>query len=163
MDQAQERSLAQSQEPFAFLMHNGGYRRDASGSVMLGLRYRTHCVGGCWALMVLLFVGGVMNLLLDRPTCAYRSIGEGPFYRPQVCSPCWHSPRRRGRVAVDNGNDLMAEPENVVAQHCPLESDRAEAMILWSRWLCPTPFRFRDPFYLVGVHQTSVAVPNFLS
>jgi predicted metal-binding membrane protein len=55
--------LAQSQEPFAFLIHHGGYRRDAPGSVMLGLRFGAYCVGGCWALMALLFVVGVMNLL----------------------------------------------------------------------------------------------------
>jgi len=30
---------------------------------MLGLRYGAYCVGCCWALMTLLFVGGVMNLL----------------------------------------------------------------------------------------------------
>jgi predicted metal-binding membrane protein len=30
---------------------------------MLGLRYGACCVGGCWALMALLFVGGVMNPL----------------------------------------------------------------------------------------------------
>jgi len=55
--------LAQSQEPFAFLIRHGGYRRDAPGSVRLGLRFGAYCVGGCSALMVLLFVGGVMNLL----------------------------------------------------------------------------------------------------
>jgi predicted metal-binding membrane protein len=55
--------LAQSQEPFAFLIRNGGFRSNASGSVRLGLRFGAYCVGGCWALMALLFVGGVMNLL----------------------------------------------------------------------------------------------------
>ena len=55
--------LAQSEEPFAFLIRNGGYRRDAPGSVRLGVRFGAYCVGGCWALMILLFVGGVMNLL----------------------------------------------------------------------------------------------------
>jgi predicted metal-binding membrane protein len=55
--------LAQSQEPFAFLIRHGGFRSDAPGSVRLGLRFGAYCVGGCWALMALLFVGGVMNLL----------------------------------------------------------------------------------------------------
>ena len=55
--------LVQSEEPFAFLIRNGGFRGDAPGSVMLGLRFGAYCVGGCWALMALLFVGGVMNLL----------------------------------------------------------------------------------------------------
>jgi predicted metal-binding membrane protein len=28
----------------------------------MGIRYGTYCLGCCWALMALLFVGGVMNL-----------------------------------------------------------------------------------------------------
>jgi predicted metal-binding membrane protein len=55
--------LAQCHEPFAFLIRHGGYRRDAPGSVMLGLRYGAYCVRCCWVLMALLFVGGVMNVL----------------------------------------------------------------------------------------------------
>jgi predicted metal-binding membrane protein len=54
--------LAQCQTPFAFLIGHGGYRRDAAGSLMLGLRHGAYCVGCCWALMMLLFVGGVMNV-----------------------------------------------------------------------------------------------------
>ena len=30
---------------------------------MLGLRHGAYCIGCCWALMTLLFVGGVMNVL----------------------------------------------------------------------------------------------------
>ena len=55
--------LTQCQRPFAFLMRHGGFRPDASGSVMLGLRHGAYCVGCCWALTALLLVGGVMNLL----------------------------------------------------------------------------------------------------
>jgi predicted metal-binding membrane protein len=55
--------LAQCQVPFAFLMRHGGFRRDGTGSVMLGLRHGAYCVGCCWVLMALLFVGGVMNPL----------------------------------------------------------------------------------------------------
>jgi predicted metal-binding membrane protein len=55
--------LAQCQRPFAFVMRHGGYRRDASGCVMLGLRHGAYCVGCCWTLMALLLVGGVMNVL----------------------------------------------------------------------------------------------------
>jgi predicted metal-binding membrane protein len=55
--------LAQCRTPFAFLMRHGGFRPDASGCVMLGLRHGVYCVGCCWALMALLFVGGVMNTL----------------------------------------------------------------------------------------------------
>ena len=55
--------LAQCQKPFAFLMRQGGCRLDAPGSLMLGLRHGAYCVGCCWALMALFFVGGVMNVL----------------------------------------------------------------------------------------------------
>jgi len=51
--------LAQCQRPFEFLISHGGYRRDATGSVVLGVRHG--CC--CWALMALLLVGGVMNVL----------------------------------------------------------------------------------------------------
>jgi predicted metal-binding membrane protein len=55
--------LVQCRRPFLFLMRQGGFRRDALGSVRLGLRHGTYCVGCCWALMTLLLVGGVMNVL----------------------------------------------------------------------------------------------------
>jgi predicted metal-binding membrane protein len=55
--------LAQCQTPFQFLMRHGGFRRDLPGCLLLGLRHGVYCVGCCWALMALLFVGGVMNVL----------------------------------------------------------------------------------------------------
>ena len=58
-----ELCLAQCQTPFAFLMRQGGFRRDAPRSLMLGLCHGAYCVGCCWALMALLLVGGVMNVL----------------------------------------------------------------------------------------------------
>jgi predicted metal-binding membrane protein len=58
-----ESCLTQCQRPFEFVMRHGGYRRDAPGSVMLGFRHGAYCVGCCWTLMALLFVGGVMNVV----------------------------------------------------------------------------------------------------
>jgi predicted metal-binding membrane protein len=55
--------LAHCRMPFAFLIRNGGFCRDAPGALMLGLRHGVYCVGCCWMLMALLFVGGVMNML----------------------------------------------------------------------------------------------------
>jgi predicted metal-binding membrane protein len=55
--------LTQCQRPFAFIIGHGGYRRDAPGSVILGLRHGAYCVGCCWTLMALLLVGGVMKVL----------------------------------------------------------------------------------------------------
>ena len=39
------------------------WRSGASGAFRLGLHHGAFCLGCCWALMGLLFVGGVMNLL----------------------------------------------------------------------------------------------------
>lgn len=55
--------LAQCQSPFGFLMRHGGFRNDPRGCLLLGLRHGFYCVGCCWILMALLFVGGVMNVL----------------------------------------------------------------------------------------------------
>src|SRR5581483_4423463 len=55
--------LRQCQFPLAFIQRRGGFRRDACGSLSLGFLHGGYCVGCCWALMALLFVGGVMNLL----------------------------------------------------------------------------------------------------
>src|SRR5262249_55779496 len=55
--------LTQCQTPLLFLMRHGGFRQDALGCVLLGLRHGAYCVGCCWMLMALLFVGGVMNVL----------------------------------------------------------------------------------------------------
>jgi predicted metal-binding membrane protein len=38
-------------------------RPGRSGAWTMGLHHGVHCLGCCWALMLLLFVGGVMNLL----------------------------------------------------------------------------------------------------
>lgn len=58
-----EACLSQCQAPLVFIQRHGGFRRDAAGAVSLGLQHGLYCVGCCWALMALLFVGGVMNLL----------------------------------------------------------------------------------------------------
>ncbi|HLX17578.1 MAG TPA: DUF2182 domain-containing protein [Bradyrhizobium sp.] len=55
--------LRQCQAPLQFIQRHGGFRRDAKGSLGLGIRHGAYCVGCCWALMALLFVGGVMNLM----------------------------------------------------------------------------------------------------
>jgi predicted metal-binding membrane protein len=47
--------------PAEFLSRH--WRRGASGAMRMGLEHGAFCVGCCWVLMALLFVGGVMNLL----------------------------------------------------------------------------------------------------
>jgi len=52
--------LAHCRAPAAFLSTH--WRPGATGALRLGLRHGAYCVGCCWMLMALLFVGGVMNL-----------------------------------------------------------------------------------------------------
>ena len=58
-----ERCLRECQAPLAFIQRQGGFRRDVRGALLLGMKHGTYCLGCCWMLMALLFVGGVMNLL----------------------------------------------------------------------------------------------------
>jgi len=46
-----------------FVQQHGGFQSSPTGSLRLGMLHGAYCVGCCWALMVLLFVGGVMNVL----------------------------------------------------------------------------------------------------
>jgi predicted metal-binding membrane protein len=55
--------LTRCRAPLAFIQHHGGFRRDVRGAVHLGLTHGWYCVGCCWMLMLLLFVGGVMNIV----------------------------------------------------------------------------------------------------
>lgn len=52
--------LRQCQSPLGFLF--GHWRDGANGAFQMGLQHGAYCLGCCWALMGLLFVGGVMNL-----------------------------------------------------------------------------------------------------
>ena|SRR5579864_2134762 len=55
--------LRQCQSPLVFIQRQGGFRRDPAGAMLLGLHHGAYCVGCCWVLMALLFVGGIMNVL----------------------------------------------------------------------------------------------------
>jgi predicted metal-binding membrane protein len=53
--------LAHCRAPASFLSQH--WRPGAAGAVRLGAMHGAYCVGCCWVLMALLFVGGVMNLV----------------------------------------------------------------------------------------------------
>ena len=55
--------LVQCRSPLLFLMRHGGFRDRPRGCLLLGIRHGAYCVGCCWLLMALLFIGGVMNVL----------------------------------------------------------------------------------------------------
>ena len=53
--------LSHCRSPASFLSRH--WRPGALGAMSLGAKHGAYCVGCCWVLMLLLFVGGVMNLL----------------------------------------------------------------------------------------------------
>jgi predicted metal-binding membrane protein len=53
--------LSHCRGPLDFLMQR--WRRSVAGALRMGVEHGLYCVGCCWVLMGLLFVGGVMNLL----------------------------------------------------------------------------------------------------
>jgi predicted metal-binding membrane protein len=55
--------LGKCQLPLGFLISRGGFRSSPVGSLRLGAEHGAYCVGCCWMLVALLFVGGVMNVL----------------------------------------------------------------------------------------------------
>jgi predicted metal-binding membrane protein len=55
--------LGECRAPMQFIMRHGGFKPQVHRALLLGLRHGLYCVACCWVLMLLLFVGGVMNLL----------------------------------------------------------------------------------------------------
>jgi len=53
--------LKQCQSPIVFLTSH--WKDGTSGSLSMGIEHGMFCLGCCWLLMALLFVGGVMNLI----------------------------------------------------------------------------------------------------
>lgn len=57
---AKARCLENCQSPLIFIHRY--WKPGAAGALRLGIRHGLYCLGCCWALMLLLFAGGVMNL-----------------------------------------------------------------------------------------------------
>jgi len=53
--------LRHCRSPFAFIVNH--WRDGTRGALVMGLGHGLYCLGCCWVVMALLFVGGVMNLL----------------------------------------------------------------------------------------------------
>jgi len=52
--------LGKCRAPIGFLLTN--WRAGRIGAFQMGLKHGQYCIGCCWALMMLLFVGGLMSL-----------------------------------------------------------------------------------------------------
>ena len=53
--------LTRCRSPLEFVLTQ--WREGRRGALTMGVRHGAYCVGCCWLLMLLLFVGGVMNLM----------------------------------------------------------------------------------------------------
>ncbi len=73
--------LVHCQFPLGFLLPR--WREGPSGAFRMGFRHGAYCVGCCWTLMGLLFVGGVMNLLWVAVLAAFtlleKAVARGPW------------------------------------------------------------------------------------
>src|SRR3546814_895448 len=83
--------LRQCRHPAQFLSRH--YRPGWTGALRMGVLHGSYCVGCCWLLMALLFVGGVMHLawiaflpvlvalgkLLPKGRSEERRVGQGGF------------------------------------------------------------------------------------
>jgi predicted metal-binding membrane protein len=61
--------LAHCRSPFDFLLRR--WRPGVRGALAMGAEHGLYCVGCCWALMLILFAGGVMNLVVIAALTLY--------------------------------------------------------------------------------------------
>lgn len=66
---AKNACLEHCRSPVEFLSRH--WRKGKAGAVVMGLHHGLYCLGCCWFLMGLLFVGGVMNLLWIAAIAAF--------------------------------------------------------------------------------------------
>jgi predicted metal-binding membrane protein len=64
--------LRQCRSPLAFVIER--WRPGATGAFRMGVEHGAYCLGCCWALMLLLFAGGVMNLAVIAGLSAFVAI-----------------------------------------------------------------------------------------
>jgi predicted metal-binding membrane protein len=73
--------LERCQTPVAFLL--GNWEEGRRGALRMGVRHGFYCLGCCWALMLLMFAGGVMSLtamaVLSVFILAERLLPPGPW------------------------------------------------------------------------------------
>ena len=79
--------LANCRAPVEYLSLN--WRAGLGGSFTMGFLHGAYCLGCCWVLMLLLFAGGVMNLLLVGAITVFVLLEK-------VLPPAWPIPRISG-------------------------------------------------------------------
>jgi len=76
--------LERCQSPVGFILRY--WRPGPAGAIRLGIVHGLYCLGCCWSLMLLLFVGGVMNL-------AWVALIAMAVFAEKVAPPAWRISR----------------------------------------------------------------------
>ena len=90
--------LSHCQSPLGFFLTR--WREGPGGAFRMGLHHGAYCLGCCWALMGLLFVGGVMNLVLVAAIAGFVLLEKA------VASGLWLS-RVAGALCIGWGAYLL--------------------------------------------------------
>ena len=93
--------LSQCQSPVMFLTRY--WRGGIAGGLSMGLRHGAFCLGCCWMLMLLLFVGGVMNLAW---IAVLTVIVVGEKYLP----PAWRADRNIAALLIVSAAIILVRP-----------------------------------------------------
>src|SRR5262249_17783439 len=76
-----EACLRHCRSPMSFFLEH--WSAGAMGAFRMGMRHGLYCVGCCWVLMLLMFVGGAMSVLtmaiLGALILAERLLPDGPW------------------------------------------------------------------------------------
>ncbi len=91
--------LSKCRSPLSFLLTE--WREGTRGALVMGLRHGVFCTGCCWALMLLLFVGGVMNLLWVAAIAVF-------VLAEKIAPPGWHVARVAGIGLIAWGGWLLS-------------------------------------------------------
>ncbi|MFC6657652.1 DUF2182 domain-containing protein [Roseibium salinum] len=71
-----ETCLKHCRHPMFFLLHH--WKPGAVGAFRMGAEHGAYCLGCCWFLMALLFVGGIMNLFWIAGIAIYVAVESSP-------------------------------------------------------------------------------------
>ena len=77
--------LSRCRAPLMFFLSN--WRDGVAGAFRMGLHQGVFCLGCCWALMALAFVGGTMNLLWMGGAMVLMTLEKLPFLGRYVTQP----------------------------------------------------------------------------
>ena len=80
-----EACLTKCQRPFTFFLQN--WKSGNNGSFNMGVSIGLFCLGCCWALMALAFVGGVMNLAFMAIMTFFMMLEKIPDYGKYISKP----------------------------------------------------------------------------